>query len=277
MWRPHISLVVSVSDLPRIGVPAPSGIRAEESRVGRGGRAVLARWLTSFPGAVGAGEKSIARRCDRGQSVRMSHSIGDTAWLGPWIDVTDLFAPQQEALTGLLRELTDEEWQRPTACPGWSVHATAAHVLGGQLNRLARGGQLHPHRALPVRASPSRVSSTGSTRSGGVPREAGAHGGWWTCSTTSATRPSPTGAASTWMPWASRSPGRGPARRPSGWTRRGSTPSTGPASSRAVTPPTGRDSSSQRSSSRCWTRSCARWRTRCEQCRHPGEHYCASP
>lgn len=33
-------------------------------------------------------------------------------------------------LTEQLRELTDDDWRAPTACPGWDVHAMACHALG---------------------------------------------------------------------------------------------------------------------------------------------------
>ena len=33
-------------------------------------------------------------------------------------------------ITGLLRQLRPEEWQRPTICPLWDVRSMVAHVLG---------------------------------------------------------------------------------------------------------------------------------------------------
>jgi uncharacterized protein (TIGR03083 family) len=33
-------------------------------------------------------------------------------------------------LADQLRELTDDDWRAPTACPEWDVHAMACHVLG---------------------------------------------------------------------------------------------------------------------------------------------------
>jgi uncharacterized protein (TIGR03083 family) len=64
--------------------------------------------------------------------------MNDVSWLGPAIDVRPLFAKQQAAWMELLRGLDDEDWQRPTICPGWSVKDIAAHVLGDHAGRLAR-------------------------------------------------------------------------------------------------------------------------------------------
>ncbi len=33
-------------------------------------------------------------------------------------------------MTGLLRQLRPEEWQRQTICPQWDIRSMAAHVLG---------------------------------------------------------------------------------------------------------------------------------------------------
>ncbi|GAA0585006.1 maleylpyruvate isomerase family mycothiol-dependent enzyme [Actinomadura livida] len=65
-----------------------------------------------------------------------SASDGDTAWLGPPIDVRPLFAGQQAAFIDLLRGFGDE-WARPTVCPGWTVKDIAAHVLGDHVGRLS--------------------------------------------------------------------------------------------------------------------------------------------
>jgi uncharacterized protein (TIGR03083 family) len=50
----------------------------------------------------------------------------------------DLFPQERMALLRLLRELDDEKWHAPTACPDWSVKDVAAHVLGGDLGKLSR-------------------------------------------------------------------------------------------------------------------------------------------
>lgn len=43
--------------------------------------------------------------------------------------VADLFSGLLEELLGVLRSLDEEQWQRATACPGWSVHDVALHLL----------------------------------------------------------------------------------------------------------------------------------------------------
>jgi uncharacterized protein (TIGR03083 family) len=49
-----------------------------------------------------------------------------------------LFPALHEALMALLAGLTPEQWLRPTACAGWSVHDVALHLLGGQIGNLSR-------------------------------------------------------------------------------------------------------------------------------------------
>lgn len=61
-----------------------------------------------------------------------------TSWLGPAIDLRPLFASQQASFIELLRGFDAHDWQRPTACPGWSVKDVASHVLGDHLGRLSR-------------------------------------------------------------------------------------------------------------------------------------------
>jgi uncharacterized protein (TIGR03083 family) len=56
----------------------------------------------------------------------------------PPVLVTDLFAPEREALLDLLGTLRDEEWTAPTICTGWSVKDIAAHLLGDDLGKLSR-------------------------------------------------------------------------------------------------------------------------------------------
>ena len=41
-------------------------------------------------------------------------------------------------MLGLLAELSEEDWARPTAAPGWSVKDVAAHLLGGDVGILSR-------------------------------------------------------------------------------------------------------------------------------------------
>lgn len=70
--------------------------------------------------------------------------MSDVSWLGPAIDVRPLFGRQQDAFTGLLRELDAEDWAKPTACPGWDVKDVAAHVLGDHIGRLSRHRDAYP-------------------------------------------------------------------------------------------------------------------------------------
>lgn len=53
------------------------------------------------------------------------------------IDTVELFPPLREELVHLLRGLSDEDWQRPTAAPLWRVRDVAAHLLDGDLRRLS--------------------------------------------------------------------------------------------------------------------------------------------
>jgi uncharacterized protein (TIGR03083 family) len=40
----------------------------------------------------------------------------------------DIWAVAVDDVVGLLRSLAPEDWSRPTDCPGWDVHAVAAHL-----------------------------------------------------------------------------------------------------------------------------------------------------
>lgn len=48
-----------------------------------------------------------------------------------------LFRPDRAALLELLGGLEDADWERPTACAGWSVKDVALHILGGDLANIA--------------------------------------------------------------------------------------------------------------------------------------------
>ncbi len=45
--------------------------------------------------------------------------------------VADRFPALREQLIGLLKDLSEDDWTRPTAAPLWSVKDIAAHLLGG--------------------------------------------------------------------------------------------------------------------------------------------------
>ncbi len=51
---------------------------------------------------------------------------------------------ERAGLIGLLSELDAADWQRPTVCPGWSVHDIVAHVVHDQLRKLARSRDGYP-------------------------------------------------------------------------------------------------------------------------------------
>ena len=50
-----------------------------------------------------------------------------------------LFQGILDNLMDVLTTLTPEEWDLPTACPGWSVHDLAAHLLAGDIGQLSMG------------------------------------------------------------------------------------------------------------------------------------------
>jgi uncharacterized protein (TIGR03083 family) len=57
--------------------------------------------------------------------------------------VVDLFPEILEELIGLLSGLCSEDWERPTACPAWSVQDVALHLLGDDVANLSSGRDGH--------------------------------------------------------------------------------------------------------------------------------------
>jgi uncharacterized protein (TIGR03083 family) len=53
------------------------------------------------------------------------------------LQTAHLFLPLHQELLDLLRSLPGEEWERPTAAPGWSVRDMVAHLLDTDLRRLS--------------------------------------------------------------------------------------------------------------------------------------------
>jgi uncharacterized protein (TIGR03083 family) len=53
------------------------------------------------------------------------------------IYTTHLFTPMRHELLHVLRDLTNADWNRPTACPGWTVKDVALHMLGGDIGLLS--------------------------------------------------------------------------------------------------------------------------------------------
>ena len=54
------------------------------------------------------------------------------------IVVVERFAPLRAHLLALLAELSEDDWSRPTAAPGWTVKDVTAHLLGGDIGILSR-------------------------------------------------------------------------------------------------------------------------------------------
>jgi uncharacterized protein (TIGR03083 family) len=52
------------------------------------------------------------------------------------VQVLDVFEPERSELVELLARLDRDDWSRPTACIGWSVHDVALHLLGNDFGRL---------------------------------------------------------------------------------------------------------------------------------------------
>lgn len=65
--------------------------------------------------------------------------------LGP-IDTAPLFRPLLAELLAVLRSLEPSDWNRPTMAPAWRVRAVAAHLLDGDLRKVAvyRDGHFLP-------------------------------------------------------------------------------------------------------------------------------------
>lgn len=75
--------------------------------------------------------------------IRIMSSSEGLAELSP-IDTSPLFRPLLAELTGLLRALNRADWDRPTLAGKWKVRDVAAHLLDGDLRRIAAGRDSHP-------------------------------------------------------------------------------------------------------------------------------------
>jgi uncharacterized protein (TIGR03083 family) len=53
------------------------------------------------------------------------------------VDVVALLPELSAELVGLLEGLSPVDWQQPTSCPGWSVHALASHLLGVEVGNVS--------------------------------------------------------------------------------------------------------------------------------------------
>lgn len=78
------------------------------------------------------------------------------------VEVLDLFPSEREQLLRLLSELTDDEWNRPTVCPGWTVKDVALHLLGVNVGNLSlrRDGFRDPSTAWPENGDWEEVVAT---------------------------------------------------------------------------------------------------------------------
>ncbi len=54
-----------------------------------------------------------------------------------YLDTRPLFPLLRAELAALLSGLSDDDWGRPTACPGWPVHGVASHLLGVELGNVS--------------------------------------------------------------------------------------------------------------------------------------------
>jgi len=54
------------------------------------------------------------------------------------VDTVDLLPELRAALVALLRDLDAGDWQRETACPGWTVADVARHMLAVELGNVSR-------------------------------------------------------------------------------------------------------------------------------------------
>jgi uncharacterized protein (TIGR03083 family) len=52
--------------------------------------------------------------------------------------IADLFPEVLDALLNLLASLSEDKWDAPTICPGWSVKDLAGHLLGDDVGMLSR-------------------------------------------------------------------------------------------------------------------------------------------
>jgi uncharacterized protein (TIGR03083 family) len=90
------------------------------------------------------------RRHPEGLEAALESSLREL----PRPDVAHLFRPLLAELVALLRTLDPDRWDRPTVARGWSVRDVAAHLLDGDLRKLAacRDGHDLPHDAPVVNA-----------------------------------------------------------------------------------------------------------------------------
>ena len=98
------------------------------------------------------------------------------------VDARALVPRLRAELAALLTGLTGGDWGRPTACPGWSVHDVAAHLLGAELGNVSvrrdRWG-LGPAKGEDLDACSTALTSSGWTRRGGSARPCSSSWSTW--------------------------------------------------------------------------------------------------
>jgi uncharacterized protein (TIGR03083 family) len=80
-----------------------------------------------------------------------------------------LFRPLSAELAGVLRQLSADDWLRPTVAGGWRVRDVAAHLLDGQLRKLSAQRDAHltgPDR--PIRSDRDLAQFINEVNAGGV-------------------------------------------------------------------------------------------------------------
>jgi hypothetical protein len=80
----------------------------------------------------------------------------------------DLFPGITAELIALLRGLDAADWVRPTIAGSWRVRDVVAHLLDGDLRKLAAGRDAHPLAARPVSSFADIVELINQLNAGGV-------------------------------------------------------------------------------------------------------------
>ena len=62
----------------------------------------------------------------------------DPSRLGSPVLVLEHLPEERQHLLSLLDRLSERDWRRPTACPGWTVKDVALHLLGDDVGVLSR-------------------------------------------------------------------------------------------------------------------------------------------
>jgi uncharacterized protein (TIGR03083 family) len=63
-----------------------------------------------------------------------------------------LFPELLDNLINILSGIADDDWHKPTPCPGWSVKDLTTHLYGDEVNILARGRDAFSYSGDPIRS-----------------------------------------------------------------------------------------------------------------------------